>query len=69
MYRNCSELSVEYNCSDVYNGVVAPHFWSDTWYGTLYAHYDNYYTPQRAAAIQETNSGPAAEVEYNRALE
>ena len=60
---------MEYHCNDVYNGVVAPHCWDDTWYRTFYTHYDKYYTPRQLAAIQETNSRPAAEVDYNRAFE
>ena len=69
LFRSCAELSVENHCNDVYNGVVAPHFWDDTWYRTFYTHYDKYYTPRQLAAIQETNSRPAAEVDYNRAFE
>ena len=69
LFRSCADMSVEYRCNDVYLRVVAPHFWDDTWHGTLDTHYNKYYTPQQLAAFQETDSRPVAEVEYNRAFE
>ena len=69
LFYQCADLSVHYHCNDVYLRMVAPRFWDDTWCGTLDAHYDKYYTPRQVAAIEEASSGPAAEVEYNRAFE